>query len=162
MGPPGLPVSRLPRFCGGSQPWGLATAHHWFRSQQAQLPSSPPPDFALSEPLPGGIQGWLRAVSDIRTCGPARRRKRAQASSSPDDEKKRGLGRAAMRRIEEKGQDRRVVQETRRRNRWKTQNCSFGQSESADGINDLQRGRTQNRALEGAVEALESGNNEQD
>ena len=133
-----------------------------FGASRLSFPPAPPPDFALSELLPGGIQGWLRAVSDIRTCGPARRRKRAQASSSPDDEKKRGLGRAAMRRIEEKGQDRRVVQETRRRNRWKTQNCSFGQSDSADGINDLQRGRTQNRALEGAVEALESGNNEQD
>ena len=41
--------------------WACRTAgrgHNiWFRSQMSLSP--PPPDFALSEPLPGGVQGWL-------------------------------------------------------------------------------------------------------
>ena len=58
-----------------SRSWACRTAwrgHNiWFRSPGwcSFPPAPPPPDFALSEPLPGGLQGWLRAVSDIRTRG---------------------------------------------------------------------------------------------
>ena len=66
-----------------------------FGARLAQLPSSPPPNAALSEPLPGGIQGWLRAQSDIRTCSPAPRRGARRWSSHPNQRRKRGPGSAA-------------------------------------------------------------------
>ena len=93
-------VSRLPRFQWGPHPWGLATAHHWFRSEVRlsfpPAPPPPPPDFALSEPLPGGLQGWLRAQSDMRTCSPASRRGARRRSSYPSEERKRGPGTMAI------------------------------------------------------------------
>ena len=64
----------------------------WFRSAGGSASvQPPPPDFALSEPLPGGLQGWLRAVSDIWTCGPARRRGVRRRGSDPKQWRKRGL-----------------------------------------------------------------------
>ena len=48
----------------------------WFRSPgRVSFPPAPPRDFALSEPLPGGLQGWLQLVSDIETRSCLQRRK---------------------------------------------------------------------------------------
>ena len=69
----------------------------WFRSLDgsASVQPPPPPDFALSEPLPGGLQGWLRAVSDMRTCGPVQRRgarRRRQPPEPAEEERPREHG----------------------------------------------------------------------
>ena len=84
--------------------------------RMVQLPSSPPPpNVALSEPLPGGVQGWLRAESDMRTFGPAARRGARRWSSHPSQRRKRSPGNAAIGRVD---RDRTMVQaKTKKRSR---------------------------------------------
>ena len=113
----------------------------------------PPPDFALSEPLPGGIQGWLRAVSDMRTCGPATRRIARSWSSNPEEQRKGASGNAAM---GQEDQDRKQVQQHEGKMMKTKQNCSLERDDAADGEAELQRARTKNRAFRGAVQALRS------
>ena len=85
---------------------------------------APPPDFALSEPLLGGLQGWLRAVSDMQTCSPAQHRGARRRGSGPRAaEEERPREHVAMR-------SRRRRQETGATTRWKNdektkQNCSL-------------------------------------
>ena len=156
-------VSRLPRFQWGPHPWGLATAHHLVSELvRLSFPPAPPPlDFALSEPLPWGLQGWLQLVSDIATRNCLQRRKVRRRAATWMLRGREAQGGWRQVKTKKRDQDRRVVQETRRRNVWKTQNCSFWRSSLADGNNDLQRGKMHNRASGGAVEALESGDNKQ-
>ena len=84
---------------------------------------APPPDFALSEPLPGGLQGWLRAVSDMRTCGPARRRGVRRRGSDPEQQRKRGLRSAARGQAD---QDRALVQRHDGKTRKNEAELQFG------------------------------------
>ena len=72
--------------------WGTweTPATFGFGAGRLSFRPAPPPNVALSEPLPGGLQGWLRAVSDMRTCGPARQRGARRRSSHPSQERKRG------------------------------------------------------------------------
>ena len=121
----------------------------------------PPPDITLPEPLPGGLQGWLQLVSDIETCNCLQRRKVRRRAATWMLRGREAQGGWRQVKKKKRDQDTRVVQETRRRNVWKMQNCSFWRSSLADGNNDLQRGKMHNRASGGAVEALESGDNKQ-
>ena len=69
-----LCLSRRPKDLGrypGTRSYRMRSggATFGFEASLAQLPSSPPLDFALYEPLPRGLQVWLSAVSDMRTQG---------------------------------------------------------------------------------------------
>ena len=65
----------------------------------ASLQPPPPPDFALSEPLP---QGWLQLVSDIETRSCLQRRKVRKRASNLDATRTRGPRRMATGQAEEK------------------------------------------------------------
>ena len=82
----------------------------WFRSWggSASLQPPPPPGLRPVWAPPWGPPGWLRPVSDIRTCSAARRRGARRWSSHPNHERKRGLRSAARGQAD---QDRTMVQE---------------------------------------------------
>ena len=127
-----------------------------FGAEAAQLPSSPPPNVALSEPLPGGLQGWLRAVSDMRTCGPAPRRSARWRSSDPTEQRKRSPGNAAM------GQADRDRDWCNGKTRKTTQNCKLKRDAATDGGRQSSTQKDADSAPGGAVQALKSDDNGQD
>ena len=89
---------------GRAAPLGGGTTFGFGAQDGAASLQPPPPNVALSEPLPGGIQGWLQAVSDMRTCGPAQRRSARWRSSDPTEQRKRSPGMVAKRRWTKTGQ----------------------------------------------------------
>ena len=84
---------------GRKRSCGVADAPQHLVSKRGRLsfrPAPPPPDVALSEPLPGGLQGWLQARvrhADMQPCAAQRSaQERAATPSKREEERPRECG----------------------------------------------------------------------
>ena len=146
--------SRKRSWRGGGSP-----ATFGFEAQAAQLPSSPPP--RTSPCLSPSLGASRVGCGPCPTCRHAALRGAEECAGGAATRARRGREAQGMWREVKRTKTEHWCNDTMEKRGKTKQNCSLGRDDAADGGDKRQRGWRSTRASRGAVQALESDDEEQ-